>query len=157
MWYRSSRLTLGKKVNKRLPQKVKVKVFLKDRQEACFRDWEWSRSQSAWVHVQKHQLHAVHQILIPALSAQFHSVLSVVNTACRRAGAPTAAASKRPTWLWCDLQVKLDLWHPSNHCIDIGVLLGYFLLRWGSAFFRRLWSQICRCLRCPLSRTAILL
>lgn len=36
----------------------------------------------------------------------------------------TAAGSKSPTWIWYNLQLKLDLWPPSNHCIDIGIFLG---------------------------------
>lgn len=35
----------------------------------------------------------------------------------------TAASAKFPTWLWYDLQLKLDLWPARNHCIDVGVFL----------------------------------
>ena len=60
-------------------------------------------------------------------SAPFCFVLCVNCAACRwanRERKPTAAASKSPTWLWYDLQLKLDLWPPSNHCIDSGIFLG---------------------------------
>lgn len=58
---------------------------------------------------------------LSALSAPFYFVLCDDYAGDLKR---TAAASKSPTWLWYDLQLKLDLWPPSNHCIDIGIFLG---------------------------------
>lgn len=50
----------------------------------------------------------------------------MLNAACRWASGDlkhTAAASKFPTWLWYNLQLKLDLRPARNHCIDVGVVV----------------------------------
>lgn len=62
-----------------------------------------------------------------ALSAPVYFVVCCKCTASRWANRDlrhTAAGSKSPTWFRYDLQLKLDLWPASNHCIRTGVFLG---------------------------------
>lgn len=67
--------------------------------------------------VHNHQVHAVDQL------PQWFCVVAGESTAHRWVSSELKY-TKSPTWLWYDLQLKLDLWPPSNHSIGIGIFLG---------------------------------